>query len=533
MLRFRETHVVILLSIVTIAILIVIFVQPLRIHGDIGVHLETASRLLDGERPYSDYVDTNPPLITYINLVPVELSRVLGINPISSYLLLTLLAAIFSASAIIYLLKKHLHDSDPLSVYILPLVILVFTWYLLDLRFDYGQREHLFMLLFMPCLVLRWLRWWGDKTANWLAVLIGLVAGVGILIKPQFIAIAAAPELYWLITRRKIKPLFQLEIYAIVLVGVIYGLHFLLIPTIREGFLNDTLPLLLQGYSSFDSIGVIGSILRGESKMIVLIFPILALFIPERGQAEIWGLARPLSWLSLAAFVVYLAQAKGWFYQAIPFLMGSVCVAAILLLHLQLRQVAPRLSRFFLKSDRLLVLRHVGLAAIVLLVVGVTFLRLDTVKQLPTAPYFNIIEDNSNEGDEVLFVDTGVLSAFPTLQQIDRRFAGTYMHAWLIATAYADSDAGQIDPTSIPPLAEKYLDTLADDISRRDPVMIFLRSDACDGCPDHFLLTSYLDEIGFTDRYISPRYRVINPHFVVEGNDATDNVEEYRVYVRS
>ena len=49
---------------------------------DTGWLLYAAARMLDGATLYVDLVEVNPPLIVWLNAIPVALSRALALSPI-------------------------------------------------------------------------------------------------------------------------------------------------------------------------------------------------------------------------------------------------------------------------------------------------------------------------------------------------------------------------------------------------------------------------------------------------------------------
>jgi hypothetical protein len=79
---------------------------PQRINHDCALYLQQAEMLLDGAVPYCDFADTNPPLIMYLNVLPVALARTLGLPVIVTFQAFVLALLALSAPEIYFLLAR-------------------------------------------------------------------------------------------------------------------------------------------------------------------------------------------------------------------------------------------------------------------------------------------------------------------------------------------------------------------------------------------------------------------------------------------
>jgi hypothetical protein len=71
--------------------------DPLFLNHDNALFLEYAAMLLDGAVPYVGFMDLNPPLVIYLNTIPVAIARAVGASPIPVFTLTV--AALAAASA--------------------------------------------------------------------------------------------------------------------------------------------------------------------------------------------------------------------------------------------------------------------------------------------------------------------------------------------------------------------------------------------------------------------------------------------------
>src|SRR5262249_60372346 len=95
---------------------------------------------------------------------------------------------------------------------------------------DLGEREHLFMLVYVPFLLLRHLRYEGHEAPPVLAGLIGLAAGAGACFKPEFAIMAFAAEAGLLLGHHKARWRFGVEVVAAGGVGLGDAAHWAVRP---------------------------------------------------------------------------------------------------------------------------------------------------------------------------------------------------------------------------------------------------------------------------------------------------------------
>ena len=158
----------------------------LRSHAgaDTGFLLDEAARVLDGARLYAHIVDVNPPLIVGFNMAAVLCARIFGISEILAYRLACIAAVFAGLTLTVWLLRRLLPDEIVLRRGIV--LLLVFVLFNLPGQ-DFGEREHLLLLLALPYLLLAAARAIGREIPASHALVIGLLAGAGLTIKPHFV----------------------------------------------------------------------------------------------------------------------------------------------------------------------------------------------------------------------------------------------------------------------------------------------------------------------------------------------------------
>jgi hypothetical protein len=277
------------------------------LNHDEAWYLLVAERLLEGKQLYRDHFDTNPPLIVWLNLPPVLLARALGISQILALRLLVLALVAISISLIGLILGRSWPDR---SVARLVLVLLSLFVLVPVVGYEFAQREHLMMMMALPYLWMATARASRSQFAGVLPWLVGLLAGVGLAIKPHFGLLWLAVE-GTLVVRRGWKIAFRPEGLAIAGVFLVYILMILKItPDYLPWIRRITSVYYGAGGASFATLATEpGTILTG---MAVIGF--LALRPEGTGRR---GLEVLLA-ADLALLVIAMIQVKGFAYQFYP-----------------------------------------------------------------------------------------------------------------------------------------------------------------------------------------------------------------------
>ncbi len=498
--------------------LIFIVLYPLRINHDVALFLEIGEFLLDGYTPYVDYIEINLPLIHYINAVPAIISNILSINPIPILLLLVWLGTAAAISSILYI-RDRLPINEAIPISALALGLALFTLLIFALG-DYGQREHLFIVCFLPALLVRWIRTRDQEVSLWLALVAGLAASIGALLKPQFLIVVAASEIYWLMSRRKPQQLLKPEVYIFIAFALLYLAHFLIIPReMMNALFLGVLPSVLEGYSAYDYSSYQG--------LPIVPFAVVAAipFLLRQRDGVDWSLARSFSMVIVAGVLIYLVQRKGWIYHAIPALAGSASIVMLV----SARWIASHLSdSASIISDDVAISRvrrrkaFLGLLLLMPILLSAAYFRGADADYLGNRSLRELIKEHSAEGDMLIWVSTS-LDPAATMQVQMNRYQGTrFMVAHPIAFALKDiEDASEVyrNPEGVLSAVDAYLVALAEDIEKNHPPLILVDAESpCFTCPTGFRLDEFLGRIGYFDSYPMNAY------------DRLDAVEDWAVF---
>lgn len=482
-----------------IGIIGLVVAMPYRTSIDSAMYLDLGSRILAGEVPYVDFIEINPPTIYYLSAAVVWVSRIVQVHPtIVFQFVVSLLIALISYICT-NLLRLAFPDRQQFPHRLFTLV-LSFSGVLFLLANGYGQREHIFVLLFLPWILLRWNRWQGNQVKGGWAV--GLACAVAVTLKPHFLLFPLGMEIYWILEHRSLRKLISIEWLVVILCAFFFGAGLFLPESIRQGILNDLLPMVRSGgYAAYGSLSALIMILIVSARAT----PVIALlaWIPGLiNDKKTTSLLRTFSIFTLISILVFVQQGKGWDYHFIPAMTGSL-VIILALYHIHTTGGNDDLSVPGRKN-------WLNIIPLLLIIPLLTFVPVKKVSGF--LPWEQEVSESllayTQEGDPVLVV-TNMLDPYRATNMHGRTNVPTYHVAYPVAFEYYGSayDA----EIRLEGFALRYLDTLQQDILNKKPIVILVEnSNLCVACPVGFSYTAFLADVGFTSTIIEPDYTQID-----------------------
>jgi hypothetical protein len=497
------------------------------VHPDCAMYLYTGELILDGQVPYVDFVEVNPPLVMYVSVIPVAIARLLGVAPIVVFNVLVSLLAVWGALALVRYLPRVLPQLGEPHRHVCAVSWLAFSFWVLiggprlglptgAIGSDYGQREHLLVLGFLPMLLLRWSRWEEPRLriGTVEAVATGAVAGLVCALKPMFVLVPVVVELHGLVARHRRRALRAPEIIAACAVGVAYAAHLAFVPaSMRAAFLHRWLPLALERYQAYgatwDELAALPSVRVAAILLIAFVLP-----WGERYRRMLRSIY-PLASLCLGGVVAMLAQKKGWYYHVIPIhaavWMTVTLVVVQILEDQQERSAAPKsgLARI---QRAIVAWRPTALAVLLLAWPALLSVRARAMFRQYRSPTLDFVRAHSAAGDAVLYLHTSVPPPSPELLLGPRLPGSRYL--WTFPVAYlcagADPDARRVPPEREQEAADLVAE-LASDVRARRPAVILVWRGANAFCPAAFSLPDLLSEHDFETTALVGYERVEGP----------------------
>lgn len=281
------------------------------LNHDTAWYLTAGARYLEGGTLYRDvFVDVNPPLGLFLTLPPVILARFLDVFPVPVFVVYVYLLIALSLAS----LRRLLHGPPVLrrGLFIAAAAVLI-----LSPAGDFGQREHFLAILTLPYLFLAALGP-ARQRIPWIAALVlGLAAGAGFALKPHYLLVPLALEVYRLASARRLASLWRPEVLGL-------GLAFLgyagVLVFVAPDYLTRIVPYAMEVYNQAYANPLWINLLRLETFLLPLA---CAIQIATRRHQGAPGYGDVFLIASACFFTAYLVQMKGWDYHLYP---ASVCL---------------------------------------------------------------------------------------------------------------------------------------------------------------------------------------------------------------
>ncbi|MCV6825791.1 MULTISPECIES: hypothetical protein [Halocynthiibacter] len=271
---------------------------------DISWYLISTRWWLDGLPIYEEIFELNPPLAFYLTAIPVWISGVSGLSEIAVYK-----AFVFALISVSLLTTWSLFRNSPtitplsrrifLGVAAVGLVLLPIG--------DFGQRDHLFTIFFLPFLVMSLLENPPSKAQR---AGIAIWAVLGVALKHYFLLLPLIILIYKVLSARSLRPTLRIEFVlpAALLVAYVIASYIL-----HPAYFDSVIPRTLQLYGAFDT-PFSDMLVRSNTLIAVLAFALVLMALtPQRNHATALVIL-----VGASAIAAYLFQSKGWNYQRIP-----------------------------------------------------------------------------------------------------------------------------------------------------------------------------------------------------------------------
>jgi hypothetical protein len=277
---------------------------------DVSWLMTVANKLLLGGHYYTDFVETNPPLILYLYTPAVILARITHLSFSIAFKIYAFTLAVGSLYICNILLRKIFDDSYNSIRYAL-LVVIAFAWVLMP-GYSFGEREHFAIMLTLPYLFLLDLRLAKKALNFYLVVLLGFMAGIGFAIKPHFLFALILCELFFMYKKRSLFAWLRLETVIIGLVILLYVVSlFLLTPN----YIFKVWPLVYHLY--FIAAREPFSALIAQPTFIFWLIVLGAYFLLYE-KIRHKNLAEILLFASTGYLISYFIQHTTWYYHLLP-----------------------------------------------------------------------------------------------------------------------------------------------------------------------------------------------------------------------
>lgn len=419
-----------------------------------------AQRMADGQKPYIDFMETNPPLILWISLLPVWVGRFLHISPFMVFSFLVTLLNIASLVLVARTIRgRELLGSKP--VFGAVLLYIAFGFFLLSPAI-YGQREFLFISLVLPYLI-KSLAGAGKERKKYISdFIIITMAAIGFAIKPFFLLLWGANEFHKAIQRRSLFSIFSFTNWFIGLAQVAY---FAAIYHFTPEYINVILPTVLTTYFAYEtlwsSIFKIIGIVAGTTIFLVWMAQ------PHGDFRKV--ITRIVVWMMFCAMLIVL-QRKDWLNHLYPmvFMAGFVVVMVLLYLCEIWRELELLIGRS----------RFAALCTSVVILLAAAYVDAKFwyfIYQHPSVIHTKLLAeiDKRADGKYVYPLAFNMQSAFPVIALSKGVFRGSFYQLWPMSGIIIRQQQ-EIKTPELTKAKQFFYDTLVRDFSNYPPELVWV-----------------------------------------------------------
>lgn len=473
--------------------LLCITIQPLRIHHDAAILLETGQLLWEGQMPYIDFIELDPPMIMYFNAIPAGIANLISLNPIPVLLIFVTIMTFWCAIALKnILIKANLNIKDQ-DAYSLSIALLIFSLWVYKNN-DFGQRDYLFIITFIPYLSSRYVRNESGYLSKFNAITAGVLCGICASFKQYYILVLITPEIYYFFKKKSFNQIFSYETISLALVMLIYLLHFFFLPTLMtKTYFSRWAPLLIHNYDTYDATFSDIWHFHKYSIAFLIVLSVSSIIFIKFYKTEIKKFLPLLFFTFISCFSIYFIQHKGFSYQLIP--AFGILAMMLGIAFIEIFAFFESIT-YFRKSIYFLIC--------ITLFVFIIF-HIKPKKYL--SPFEQTILKYSKKNDRILFITTSINVAYPIIVQLDRLPGSRYLSSFPIAFFVKKESGEKISSyknwDQLPENQKQFIEELLSDVNKFHPKIIFIDNNlGCQGCPKNFIIYPYLEHLGFINQIL-------------------------------
>ena len=389
------------------------------INHDTGWYLYSAEAFIKGGHLYKDvFWEVNPPITLYLTIPPVWLGMNFG-GSIPHWFLSYVFTLIIGS---LLLVNHTLHSLRNLSIAEKRIILLLAFFCLAILPGGaIGQREHLAMILIMPYVFLSALRASGSTIPFPIQGVVGVLGGIGFVLKPYFLVGPVFLEIFLIFQRRTLTGIFRGETLGLTLSAGFCGLAvFIFTPE----YVNTVVPFALKVYNSAYRNSLLYVVSRLES---ILFFLILVLHFLTRKKERFPTLSSTLLVLALGFYCVYLFQMKGWSYHIYPvtaLLLMSLTVMVLGISDSPFQLIPPHSTPIISKK------LYIVMIGVVSLMIFLPFLRGGYTNSV-VYKLIPIVEKHAS-GQWIYSLSANVWTGFPLVNYTTVEWSSRFPALWLL-----------------------------------------------------------------------------------------------------
>ena len=319
--RFNNRNLIVI--ILSIILLSGLFLQlTTYLTTDISWILYSTKRLIEGGVFGQDVIDCNPPLIWFLSYPVVFLSEVIGLHPASVFQVITIIITLLTLLWMASLVKRaSISGMNTLFNGNILLLSAAYVFIILSST-DMGQREYVALLLSLPYAAMLIVRLNGLKPTQKEAILVGVIAGIGLAIKPYFLIVPFAVEFVVWIMARRLTYLLRPEIIAGIVTIIVYGVAVLVF---APDYIFEIVPLVAKSYFA---LNLSHSALFSRIQVSLMGLIIASVLCKRLSTTSIPYI---LTAIGFGFTISFLIQQKGFGYHEFPIRALAIIILTVLI----------------------------------------------------------------------------------------------------------------------------------------------------------------------------------------------------------
>jgi len=293
---------------------VAVFLVAIMVRGvlpfnvDVSWWLIVCERMLDGQRLYVDILETNPPMAGSVYMLGVVVARAIDARPevVTNALIFLLIAGSLALTWRALRFSALRECAGGAAAVWATAMLTILPMY------DFGQREHLALVVMLPSLAVYILRANRERVAPSAILIAGLCAATTMNFKPYFVFGVGFCILTAAVQARDWRVLFAPEnwiaaalvvIHAVCIVAFYPEYFTLIYPLVRDVDLLLKVPFLFILLTSATTLWLLA---------------IMVVLVLQRQRRKIDTAAVVMMAGSLGFAVAFFVQGKGWGYHAYP-----------------------------------------------------------------------------------------------------------------------------------------------------------------------------------------------------------------------
>ncbi len=382
----------------------------------VALHLDGASRMLAGQKPYLDFWDWSQPALLALYSVP---QLVAGLIPhflsISDWTKLILWVLTLGSLTLSLLIVRRLECFSA--------VALALGCANLSVCSQFGSTQHLLMLALTPWILMRWAT--GERLNSSLPLqllIAGLIAYACALDLPH-LAVLLWCEGFFFLRYGLVKQMAQQLLILALALLVIWGLT-LMDTSIWQSYWQWTIPLRLAQYKYFDS-ALKGTTVPDHANFLYLfaLVQLAAFYLSDGKNRSAANLSGAFASLALAGLTLFIAEGEGLSCDIVIVVYATVFLLSLLLVTL-------------VRRNKLTASKPVLIASLSIVSIALPICIL-SVTAKPAVPVNLIANQNidqtilklSSDGDQIGIFAEYPDVAYPRLERLHRKSSGYLLWA--------------------------------------------------------------------------------------------------------